>query len=76
MIENKKQGVPDMSFSNFGSRTVFAALDVATGYVIGKCYKRHRSKEFLSFLKEIDANAESDLDVHLIMDNYATHKTK
>ena len=55
--------------------TVFAALDVASGFVIGKCYKRHRAAEFVDFLKQIDANVPSDLDVHIIMDNYATHKT-
>ena len=59
-----------------GTTSLFAALDIATGFVIGKCYKRHRAKEFLAFLKEIDAAVEPDLDIHLIMDNYATHKTK
>ena len=54
---------------------MFAALDVASGFVIGKCYKRHRATEFLSFLKEIDSCVPDGLDVHIIMDNYATHKT-
>src|SRR3954447_6655758 len=44
-------------------------------FVIGKCYKRHRASEFLDFLKQIDANVPHSLDVHIIMDNYATHKT-
>ena len=52
------------------------ALDVASGFVIGKCYKRHRAREFLAFLKEIDARVPEDLDIHIVMDNYATHKTK
>ncbi|NLS67586.1 IS630 family transposase [Bradyrhizobium brasilense] len=52
-----------------------AALDVATGRVIGKCYGRHRAKEFRKFLDEIEAAVPDDLDVHLVMDNYATHKT-
>jgi transposase len=43
--------------------------------VIGKCYKRHRAAEFLDFLKQIDAQLPPDLDVHIIMGNYATHKT-
>jgi transposase len=43
--------------------------------VIGKCYKRHRATEFLSFLKEIDSRVPEDLDVHIVMDNYAIHKT-
>ena len=63
-------------YLHYGTTSLFAALDVASGFVIGKCYKRHRAKEFLSFLKEIDARVPNDLDIHIIMDNYATHKTK
>jgi len=58
-----------------GTTTLFAALDVATGNVIGKCFQRHRAKEFLAFLREIEANVPEDLDVHIVLDNYATHKT-
>lgn len=58
-----------------GTTSLFAALDIATGAVIGKCYRRHRSREFLDFLKEIDASVPDDLDIHIVMDNYATHKT-
>jgi transposase len=58
-----------------GTTTLFAALDVATGEVIGKCYRRHRSLEFRRFLNQIDQDVPPDLDVHLILDNYATHKT-
>ena len=58
-----------------GTTSLFAALDIATGAVIGKCYKRHRATEFLDFLKRIDARMPSGPDVHLVMDNYATHKT-
>ena len=42
---------------------------------IGKCYKRHRATEFLNFLKEIDAQVPEGLDIHIVMDNYAAHKT-
>lgn len=59
-----------------GTTTLFAALDVATGEVIGKLKRRHRAKEFLAFLNEIDRQVPQDLDVHLIMDNYGTHKTE
>jgi transposase len=52
-----------------------AALDIATGKVIGKCYARYRAKEFLSFLSQTDRVVPSDLDVHLVMDNDARHKT-
>src|SRR5918997_1166873 len=51
------------------------ALDIVSGFVIGKCYKRHRAAEFLDFLKQINAQVPPDLDIHIIMDNYATHKT-
>jgi transposase len=58
-----------------GTTSLFAALDVATGKVIGKCYRRHRAKEFKKFLDIIDAAVPTDLDIHLICDNYGTHKT-
>jgi transposase len=57
-----------------GVTSLFAALDIATGSVIGKCYRRHRSLEFLNFLKEIDWVVPPELDVHLVLDNYGTHK--
>lgn len=62
-------------YKRHGTTSLFAALDIATGKVIGKCYPRHRAREFLSFLGEIDAAVPADLDIHLVMDNYATHKT-
>jgi transposase len=58
-----------------GTTSLFAALDVATGKILGECYRRHRSKEFLKFLKTIDAHVPADLDIHLILDNYGTHTT-
>jgi len=58
-----------------GTTSLFAALDIATGKVIGKCYGRHRAAEFRRFLDEIEAAVPRDLAVHLVMDNYATHKT-
>ena len=63
-------------YKRHGTTSLFAALDIATGHVIGKCYPRHRASEFRKFLDEIEANVPADLDVHLVMDNYATHKTK
>jgi len=57
-----------------GTTTLFAALDVLKGEVIGECMQRHRNKEFLKFLKRIDQATDKDLDVHCIMDNYGTHK--
>ena len=57
-----------------GTTTLFAALDVATGSVIAECKPRHRHQEFLSFLRRIDKEVPKDLDLHLIVDNYCTHK--
>jgi transposase len=71
-------GMPERRTHNYvrhGTTSLFAALDVATGFVIGKCYKRHRAAEFLDFLKQIDGSVPGELDVHIVMDNYATHKT-
>jgi transposase len=61
-------------YKRHGTTSLFAALDIATGRVIGKCFPRHRAAEFRRFLDEIEANVPGDLDVHLVMDNYATHK--
>jgi transposase len=58
-----------------GTTNLFAALDVKSGRVIGEVHRRHRAKEFLRFLHTIDTNVPTDLDVHLILDNYGTHKT-
>jgi putative transposase len=57
-----------------GTLTLFAALDVATGAVMAQCKKRHRHQEVLQFLRHIEANVPPQLDVHMIMDNYTTHK--
>jgi len=57
-----------------GTLTLFAALDLATGEVIAQCKKRHRHQEFLQFLRHIEANVPKELDIHLVVDNYATHK--
>ena len=57
-----------------GTTNLFAALDIANGQVLAQCRPRHRHQEFLQFLRHIDANVPPDLDVHLVMDNYGTHK--
>ena len=58
-----------------GTPSLFAALNIATGEVIGACHRRHRHQEFLKFLKRVETEVPGDLEVHLILDNYATHKT-
>ena len=62
-------------YKRYGTTTLFAALDTETGRVIGECHRRHRSVEFRKFLDTIDDTVAAELDVHLIMDNYGTHKT-
>ena len=62
-------------YKRHGTTTLFAALDVKSGKVIGDCMPRHRAKEFLQFLRQIDKAVPARRDVHLVLDNYATHKT-
>ena len=62
-------------YRRHGTTSLFAALDVATGKVIGECHRRHRSQEFLQFLETIDAQVSRELEIHLILDNYGTHTT-
>ena len=59
-----------------GTTSLFAALDVAIGKVIGQCYRRHRSAEFRKFLDHVEASVPPELEIHIVMDNYSTHKTK
>ena len=58
-----------------GTTSLFAALDVKTGEVIGECFRHHRAREFRKFLGIVDKQVPDHLDVHIVMDNYATHKT-
>jgi putative transposase len=62
------------NYIRHGTTTLFAALEVASGKVLAQCKPRHRHQEFLQFLKYIDQNVPKDLDIHLVVDNYATHK--
>ena len=62
-------------YRRHGTTSLFAALDIATGKVIGELHRRHRSAEFRRFLDRIDREVPEDLDVHLVLDNYGTHKT-
>jgi transposase len=62
-------------YRRHGTTSLFAALDVATGKVIGELHRRHRSLEFRRFLDRIEREVPGDLDVHLVLDNYGTHKT-
>lgn len=62
-------------YKRHGTSSLFAALDVATGRVVGRCFSRHRSIEFRKFLDVIEASVPADVEVHLVLDNYGTHKT-
>jgi putative transposase len=61
-------------YKRHGTTTLFAAFDIASGQVLAQCKARHRHQEFLNFLKHIDANVPENLDIHLVVDNYNTHK--
>ncbi len=69
-----RAGTMTHDYKRNGTTTLFAALEVATGKVIGTCLSRHRHEEFLIFLRRIDRAVPPDLQVHLILDNYQTHK--
>ena len=71
-------GIPQRrthDYERHGTTSLFAAFDIASGKVIGEVHRRHRAKEFLQFLRTIDQNVPQELQVHLVMDNYGTHKT-
>src|SRR5205085_8568767 len=69
-----RAGTMTHDYVRHGTTTLFAALNVADGTIIGQCQNRHRHQEWLKFLKLIDQQTPADRDVHLILDNYATHK--
>jgi transposase len=73
-IKKGRCGTMTHDYKRHGTTTLFAALNVATGEVIGQCMQRHRHQEWLRFLRTIDRNTPKSLDLHLIVDNYATHK--
>ena len=72
-IGTEERRTPD--YDRHGTTTLFAALNVKTGKVIGKCFLRHRSQEFKKFLELVNEQIPLDQEIHLILDNYATHKT-
>lgn len=70
-------GVParqSYDYERHGTTSLFAALDVASGITISNCYRRHRHQEFLRFLRQIEKCVPEDLEVHIVLDNYGTHK--
>jgi len=74
-MKKGRAGTMTHDYKRNGTTTLFAALSMLDGKVIGTCMKRHRHREFVKFLKMIDKQTPASLDLHLIVDNYATHKT-
>jgi transposase len=73
-IKKGRAGTMTHDYKRHGTTTLFAALDVLTGVVIGRCLPRHRHGEFLKFLRTVDREIPKGLQIHMIVDNYATHK--
>lgn len=74
-LKRGRCGTMTHDYKRHGTTTLFAALNMLDGTVIGECLPRHRSQEFIRFLKTIDQSTPSGLDLHLIVDNYSTHKS-
>lgn len=73
-LKKGRCGTMTHDYKRNGTSTLFAALDVATGHVIGESYQQHRHQEFLKFLKKVERQTPKDKEIHIILDNYATHK--
>lgn len=73
-MKKGRAGTMTHDYKRHGTSTLFAALNVASGEVIGECKQRHRHQEFLSFLKSVERQTPKELELHLIVDNYSTHK--
>ncbi len=73
-LKKGRCGTITHDYKRNGTSTLFAALEVASGRVIGECYQKHTHKEFLKFIKQVECQTESDKEIHIIVDNYATHK--
>ena len=73
-LKKGRAGTMTHDYKRHGTTTLFAALDVATGEVLHECMPRHRHQEFLKFLRKIERSVPPELDIHVILDNYATHK--
>jgi transposase len=73
-----RPGLPERQthdYKRYGTTTLFAAFNILNGKVIGSCLPRHRGKEFLKFLNQVEKEVPADLDIHIVLDNYSTHKS-
>lgn len=73
-LKRGRCGTMTHDYKRNGTTTLFAALELAQGKVVGECYARHRHQEFLKFLQRLDEEFAGDLKLHVVMDNYGTHK--
>ncbi len=73
-LKKGRAGTMTFDYKRYGTTTLFAALDIATGEVIHDCLPRHRHQEFLRFIRKVERQTDPQLDLHFILDNYATHK--
>src|ERR1700723_540977 len=73
-LKKGRCGTMTQDYKRNGTNTLFAALEVAQGKVVGQCFARHRNREFLKFLRRLDQEFPGDIPLHLVMDNYGTHK--
>jgi len=73
-LKKGRCGTITHDYKRNGTSTLFAALEVATGSVTGACYQKHTHKEFLKFIKTVEGQTDKDKDLHIIVDNYSTHK--
>ncbi len=73
-LKKGRCGTMTHDYKRHGTSTLFAALDIATGRVMGESYQQHRHQEFLKFLKKVERQTPKDKEIHIILDNYATHK--
>jgi transposase len=73
-LKRGRAGTMTHDYKRYGTTTLFAALDVASGHVVQECLPRHRHQEFLKFLRRVERGVPAELEIHFILDNYATHK--
>lgn len=73
-LKKGRCGTITHDYKRNGTSTLFAALEVATGNITGECYQKHTHKEFLKFVKKVESQTDKNKDLHIIVDNYATHK--
>ena len=73
-LKKGRCGTMTRDYQRNGTTTLFAALEIAQGKVVGQCFARHRNQEFLKFLRRLDQEFPGEVQLHLVMDNYGTHK--